>query len=144
MAGFSALAAPLTHLLQKERPWIWTEKQQDAFELIKQKLVSAPVLKYPDFSKCFIVTTDALDLAVSGVLQQQHEGGLHPCAYFSKKLKGLELNWTVREKEIVAKVLALRNLRCFLEGRLFILQTNHHPLVYIFKLNLAAVITQAG
>lgn len=69
IARFSALASPLIDLLRKEQAWTWSESQEQAFQAIKHKLVTAPVLKYPDFSMDFIVTAHASDLAVGAVLQ---------------------------------------------------------------------------
>lgn len=128
---FSEVAASLTRLLQKTVAWEWTTEQQRAFETLKQALSSTPVLVYPDMTKQFTLTADASDLAVGAVLQQDHGEGLQPVAYFSRKLKGPELNWTTSEKETLAQVLAFKHWRCFLEGLPFVMQTDHSPLTYL-------------
>lgn len=89
------------------------------------------VLAYLDFSKEFLVATDASDLAVGAVLQLVDDTGVRPIAFYSRKLKGPELNWTNSGKETLAQVLALKQWRCYLEGKHFRLQTYHHPLVYL-------------
>lgn len=61
-------------------------------------LVSAPVLRYPEYTKPFLISADASDIAVGAVLQQEDEGSGYPITYFSRKLKGPELNWTTSEK----------------------------------------------
>lgn len=66
------------------------------------------MLQYPDCKRPFTVATDASDYAVRAVLQQEGEGGMHPVAFFSRKLKGAEVNWTTSGKEALAHVLALK------------------------------------
>lgn len=99
IAQFAAIATPLTNVLQQDKRWQWGPEQQMAFDTLKSKLIEAPVLKYPDYSRPFIVTADASDTAVGAVLHQEHDGVRHPIAFFSRKLKGAELNWTTSEKE---------------------------------------------
>lgn len=91
------MAAPLTSLLQKKKAWEWGKAQQEAFDSLKKALVSTSVLAYPD-PQPFIIATDTSDLAVGAVLQQQHPDGLHPVAFFSRKLKGPEVNWSTQER----------------------------------------------
>ena len=61
---------PQFNLLKKGHPFVWTEETQTAFHLLKQGLISAPVLQLPDFSKPFVIDTDACDYGVGAVLQQ--------------------------------------------------------------------------
>lgn len=105
--------------------------QAKSFELLKQAMTTAPVLAHPDPDRMFILAADASDQAVGAVLQQDLEVGLQPIAYFSRKLRGAELNYSVHEKETLAQVLALKHWRCFLEGPRFVVETDHNPLVYL-------------
>lgn len=130
IAGLAGIVTPLTDLLRQPVSWTWESPQEEAFCRLKEALSAAPVLTYPDFTKQF-VTTDASDTAVGAVLQQEGEHGRQPVAFFSRKLKGAELSWTTSEKEAVAQVLAIKEWRCFLEGAHFILETDHHPLIYL-------------
>jgi hypothetical protein len=82
IAGFSAIARPLTDLLNN-----WSEKQQASFELLKFKLTNAPLLQYPDFNKPFILTTDASGYAIGAVLSQGQLGQHKPIAYASRTRK---------------------------------------------------------
>ena len=68
--GFSKIATPLNQLLQKDVKFNWPEKQQEAFELLKEKLCEEPLLQRPDFSQPFILTTDASGFAIGGILSQ--------------------------------------------------------------------------
>ena len=69
----ASLATPLTDLLQKDKPFMWTNKCQSSFENLKQKLTSSPVLAYADMNKPFELTYDASDSAIGHVLSQRDE-----------------------------------------------------------------------
>jgi hypothetical protein len=101
---YSEIAVPLTNLTKKSHPWVWTGRCQDAFEVLKQKLTEAPLLRTSDESLPYEVVTDASDLGLGGVLLQ--EGQL--VAFESMKLNDAELNYQTTEKEILAVVHALR------------------------------------
>ena len=72
---FSKKAKPLNQLLQKDVAFDWGQEQEHAFQLLKQHLVSSPIIAYPDFSKPFVVYTDASGLGFEAVLQQLGEDG---------------------------------------------------------------------
>jgi hypothetical protein len=109
---YSEIAVPLTNLTRKAYAWVWTGRCQDAFELLKQKLTKAPLLRTPDERLPYEVVADASDLGLGAVLLQ--EG--HPVAFESRKLNSAELNYNVTEKEMPAVVHALRVWRCYLKG----------------------------
>ena len=103
--GFANIAGPL-HDLTKGNPAkratvVWTEKCETAFGALKDALCSAPVLKLPDPSKPFVIHTDASDFALGAVLMQQFDTGLHPVEYFSRRLRGPELNYDARAREML-------------------------------------------
>jgi hypothetical protein len=123
---YSEIAVPLTNLTKKSHPWVWTGRCQDAFELLKQKLIEAPLLRTPDESLPYEVVTDASDLGLGGVLLQ--EG--HPVAFESGKLNSAELKYQTTEKEMLAVVHALRVWRCYLEGADFTVYTDHESNTY--------------
>ena len=86
---FSHIAMPLTDLTKKLKPdeVLWTEECQVAFDALKEALSSKPVLHNPDFTKPFILQTDASDYGIGAVLSQLDEQGQdYPISYFSKKL----------------------------------------------------------
>ncbi|KAD2393790.1 hypothetical protein E3N88_40767 [Mikania micrantha] len=91
--SFGSIAKPLTELLEKDS-FLWSEAAQVAFETLKQALSSAPVLALPDFTKPFVVETDASSKGLGAVLIQDH----HPIAYISKALSTKQLMLSVYER----------------------------------------------
>lgn len=85
--GYATVAAPLHVLLKKGQQWKWEAEQQQAFEELKSRLVSAPVLKQPDFAQQFELHTDASSIALGAALiQRDDQGAPHAIAYYSRKL----------------------------------------------------------
>ena len=131
--GYSKVTVPLTALLKNKAVYTWTTDCQIAFDALKHALITAPVLKAPDFTKDakgewlhkFTVIVDASEsnMAVGAVLMQ----GDHVIAYDSKKCTPAEQNYTVTELEMLAVVRALDIWRCYLHGPKFTLVTDHHP-----------------
>uniref|UniRef100_A0A3Q7IUH9 Reverse transcriptase domain-containing protein n=1 Tax=Solanum lycopersicum TaxID=4081 RepID=A0A3Q7IUH9_SOLLC len=72
ISGYSAIAAPLTELLKKNRFWLWSEECQEAFEVLKAVVTEAPVLMLPDFTKTFEIHMDASDFAIGGPLENRY------------------------------------------------------------------------
>ena len=108
--GFAKIANPLHALTKKGEVFQWSIKCQEAFDLLKQKLISAPVLSYPQIGpeEKFIVETDASSLGIGAVLaQKQQDGYVHPVAYASRTLNPHERNYTITELETLALVWAL-------------------------------------
>ena len=124
--NYSAIAAPLTDLLKKDRAWNWSAACQTAFERLKLAVTQEPVLALPDFSKPFEVHTDASDFAIGGVLMQ--EG--HPIAYESLKLNEAEQRYSAHEKEMTAVVHCLRTWRHYLLGAHFVVKTDNVATTY--------------
>lgn len=80
--NFGLISKPVTNLLKKGEVYVWTSKTEASFQSLKTALMTAPVLALPDFSKTFILETDASDKGVGAVLL--HDG--HPLAYVSRAL----------------------------------------------------------
>jgi RNase H-like domain found in reverse transcriptase/Integrase zinc binding domain/Reverse transcriptase (RNA-dependent DNA polymerase)/Chromo (CHRromatin Organisation MOdifier) domain len=120
----------LTDLLRKENSFEWGSDQDKAFELIKEKLTSAPVLLPFDPSLPIEVHTDASDAAIGMVLLQRHSDGLHPVAFESRKLNTAEQKYPIHEKELAAIVHALASWHHYLAGQRFTVQTDHYSLKY--------------
>lgn len=115
--GFSKIAAPMTNATKKDREFQWTPECQQAFDEIKQRVTSAPVLAMFDPDKPTELETDASDFAVAGQIGQRDEQGrLRPVAFFSRKLHGAELNYPIYDKEFMAIVLCFEEFRHYLQG----------------------------
>ncbi|KAG8489111.1 hypothetical protein CXB51_017135 [Gossypium anomalum] len=133
--GFSVLAAPLTKLIKKGAPFVWTNKQQEAFEKLKEVLTEAPVLIQPESGKDFTVYSDASHVGLGCVLMQ--EGKV--VAYASRQLKPHELNYPTHDLELAAVIFALKIWRHYLYGERCIIYTDHKSLKYLLtqkELNL--------
>lgn len=126
--GFSRIAAPITSLQKKEKRFEWTEKCEESFQLLKQKLTTTPILTIPDPNGHFIVITDALGEGVGAVLMQ--EGKV--VAFESRKLKQYELNYAPHDLELLAIVHALQMWSRYILGNPFELKIDHLGLKYIF------------
>ncbi|MCO5557612.1 hypothetical protein L7F22_011178 [Adiantum nelumboides] len=123
---FSLIAGPLHDLAKKNVKYVWIEKRQQAFDTLKQKLISQPVLALPDLSKPFEVQCDACGDCLGAVLLQ--EG--HAIAYESRKLSSDEQILGIYEKELLAVLHALNSWKHYLLGTPFILRTDHQSLKY--------------
>ncbi|MGH0165619.1 UNVERIFIED_CONTAM: hypothetical protein FKN15_049248 [Acipenser sinensis] len=130
---YATIVNPLVELTKKTAPKIvrWTGECQGAFDTIKRRLCQAPALISPDFSKEFILQTDASQIGLGAVLSQQVDGVEHPIIYMSKKLAPREINYSVIEKECLAIKWATHALRYYLLGRSFTLVTDHAPLRWL-------------
>nr|GFD40217.1 putative reverse transcriptase domain-containing protein [Tanacetum cinerariifolium] len=102
--GFSKIAKPMTKLTQKNVKFEWGDKQKAAFQLLKQKLCSAPILTLPEGSKDFIVYCDASTKGLGAVLMQREK----VISYTSRQLKIHEKNYTTHDLELGAVVFALK------------------------------------
>lgn len=132
---FGILARPLFNLLKKSVPFIWTEETKTSFELLKKSLVEAPVLKLPDFTKTFVIDTDACDSGVGAVLQQDG----HPIAYMSKPLSNRNRGLSTYEKECLAVLMAVEQWRPYLQHQEFLIRTDQKSLVHLEEQRLTTV-----
>ena len=137
IANFSQIAHPLHLLTKKDQEYVWEEAQQQAFQELKTRLTSSPVLRLPDMSKPFFVQTDASKLGTGAVLLQKDDAGVpHPCAYLSQALVGAEQNYQVYDLELLAVIRALKAWRPYLisltEPTIF--YTDHQNITYFRQL----------
>ena len=127
------LVHPLNALLKKFSPnkFELTEDLIEVINALKDKLVRAPILILPDFSKTFHLRTDASDSGIGAVLLQDSKSMLMPVAYASRTLRGGEKNYAVIEKECLSIVWAIEKFKYYLYGREFVIQTDQQPLLYL-------------
>ena len=133
---FARIAKPLYKTTRKGKKWEWGEKQQRAFEELKRRFMTEPVLVIPDLDKEMRVEADASDFATGGVLSMKCEDEKwRPVAYISKSLNEAERNYEIHDKEMLAIIRCLEAWRHFLEGAKgrFEIWTDHKNLEYFMK-----------
>ena len=131
--NYSTVALPLPDLTKKGQPnrVAWGQAHELAYQTLKRMLVSKPILRLPDLDKPFVLRTDASDRSLGAVVLQEHEDGIFPVAYASRKLLPREQRYSTMEKECLAIVWAVKKFMVYLYGKPFVLQTDHQPLAYL-------------
>ena len=131
--SYAEIAAPLTNLTRKGMPnkVIWQPEHESAFNKLKTMLVKEPILRLPDLDKEFILQTDASETGVGAALLQEHEDGVFPIAYASKKLLKREQNYSVIERECLGLIFGVKKFQKYLYGKEFVINTDHAPLTHI-------------
>lgn len=127
MKNFGLLAKPLTDMLKKGKIFVWTSSANQAFEVLKTALTSAPILTLPNFDKPFVAETDASDKGIGTVLQQDD----HPIAYVSKALVPKNQGLSTCEKESLAILMAVDHWRPYLQSSEFIIRTDQKSLTHL-------------
>lgn len=129
---FASIAKPLYRLTERTNIFNWTAECRTAFNELRRCLTTAPVLAYPDFTREFIVDTDASDTGIGAVLSQVDENGHERViAYASRVLSKPERRYCVTRRELLAVVVFLREFRPYLTGRHFTLRTDHGSLTWL-------------
>ncbi|KAL8256011.1 hypothetical protein R6Q59_031078 [Mikania micrantha] len=123
------IAVPLTSLTQKDKPYEWGPKQEEAFQTLKQKLCDAPILTLPDGNDDFVVYCDTSNLGIGCVLMQRGK----VVAYASRQLKIHEKNYTTHDLELGAVVFVLKIWRHYLYGTKCVVFTDHKSLQHILN-----------
>ena len=131
VSGDSTIAAPLFDLLRIDKPFQWTDVEQQSFDQLKQAMTSAPVLALPDYSKEFYICTDASGYGIGGVLCQLYGSVYRPLMFLSHKLTGAELNWPTHDTELYAIIYTLKQCRPYLDNKRVNIITDHQSLIYI-------------
>jgi hypothetical protein len=96
--NFSHIAKPLTNLLNQDVKFVFDEACMQAFNLLKEALVTAPVVQPPDWTLPFELICDASDYVVGAVLGQRKDKAVHVIHYASKTLDDAQINYTTTEK----------------------------------------------
>ncbi|CAN6579848.1 unnamed protein product [Malus baccata var. baccata] len=113
---FSKITKPLCNLLLKEAEFVFDSSCFEAFNVLKMKLTTAPVIVAPDWELPFEIMCDASDYAIGAVLGQRRDKLLHVIYYASRTLNDAQLNYATTEKELLAVVFALDKFRSYLIG----------------------------
>jgi hypothetical protein len=131
--GFAHLAWPLNELTRKDTEWSWETKHQKAFEELKNRVTTEPILAHPVLTDPFELEVDASGFAMGVVLLQKKEDRKkHPIAYYLKTLSAAERNYDVYDLELLAIVNALDHWRPYLAGspHKIIIYSDHQNLLY--------------
>ena len=130
--GFSQLAKPLTDLTRDKIGWQWDKKEENSFLALKAAMATAPVLQLPDFERQFVVTTDASDVAIGAILEQDFGSGLQPIAFSSRKLNPTEIRYSAYERELLGIVWAIGQWKHYFQSPYpIIIRTDHAPLRHL-------------
>ena len=133
--GYAKKAAPLNKLLSKEVKFVWSQDQQEAFELLKNALVKYPILRVADFKRPFTIFTDASNYALGAVLTQiDDQNREYVVAYASRTLNTAEKNYGISEKECLAVIYAIKQFRVYVHGTTFKLITDHSALTWLLNI----------
>ena len=149
--NYAKLAYPLNRLLDQDsggrkkpqngkskgfipkKPFIWSEECQKAFDTLRDKLVTAPILAMPREEGLFVLDTDSSAEGLGGVLQQEQDGKLVVIAYSSKSLSKQERNYCVCRQELLSVVYHVQHFRCYLWGNSFKVRTDHASLKHLLN-----------
>jgi len=126
--GFANISAPLNDLTRNKTSFTWTPCHQTAFDTLRQRLMSPPILDYPKRTDHFTLTTDASDVGLGAVLSTSRHTVIE---FASRALTSAERKYTTTEKECLAIVWATRKFRHYLIGTCFTLETDHKPLEWL-------------
>ncbi|GJR99154.1 reverse transcriptase domain-containing protein [Tanacetum coccineum] len=121
----------MTHLLEKETPFVFSDECKQAFNDLRKKLIESPILVVPNWDYDFEIMCDASDFALGAVLGQRKDKHFHPIHYASKTMTGAQLHYTTTEKEMLAVVYALEKFRPYLVLSRTIVFTDHSAIKYL-------------
>ncbi len=132
---YSLLARPLYDLTKKDVAFKWTDKQQEAFDKLKDALVTTVLLQYPDFNRRFVLHTDASKVGLGAVLSQDDgTGKLRPVAFAGRATSKAEMNYSTTMLELAAIIWSFNYFKIYLSSAEFDLYTDHAALKWILGL----------
>ena len=132
--GYATKSKPLTRLLKKDAIFEWLPQQQEAFIILRDNLLTAPILAHPRFDRPFIVSTDASNVGVGAVLKQKDDDGrIRVISYGSRSLSAAEEKYSATDKECLAIVFAIKKFRPYLYGTKFTIVTDHCSLCWLMR-----------
>nr|GFA22466.1 reverse transcriptase domain-containing protein [Tanacetum cinerariifolium] len=129
---FSKISRPMSHLLEKNAPFVFSDDCVQAFQTLKEKLTEAPILTAPNWDQPFELMCDASEFVIRAVLGQRIEKHFRPIHYASKTMTEAESNYTTTEKDMLAVVYAFEKFCSYLIMNKSIVYTDHFALKYLF------------
>ena len=126
--GFTKIAKPLTLLTRQQVKFDWTPEHQETFIHMKEAIVQAPILHYPNPNKTYIIYTDASDDACGAQLSQEHDGTKFPIAFLSHTFTETQCKWSTTEQEAFGVYYTITKWNYYLQGANISVQNDHKPL----------------
>ena len=126
--GFAKIAKPLTLLTRQQVKFDWTLEHHEAFLHLKEAIVQAPILNYPNPNKTYIAYTDASDDACRAQLSQEHNGTEFPVAFLSHTFMETQCKWSTTEQEAFGIYYPITKWNYYLQGADIIVPNDHKPL----------------
>ena len=123
--GFVKIAKPLTLLTRQQVKFDWTPEHQAAFIHLKDAIVQAPILHYPNPNKTYIVYTDASDDACGAQLSQEHDGTEFPVAFLLHTFSETQLKWSTTKQEAFGVYYTITKWNYYLSGANIIVWNDH-------------------
>ena len=132
---YAKITAPLNSLLRKDTEYNWTKKCDEAFNFLKEKLMSSPILAFANTQKPFFISVDASGSALGFVLSQMDsEGREVVISYGGRALRGTELKWNICEQECLALVEAIKHCRPYISHNHFTVYSDNIALKWLQKI----------
>ena len=132
---FADISRVLTHLMKKDVEFKWTPECENCFQILKEFLQQAPILKYQDPQAGYTLYTDASKYAYAGILTQHSNGMDHPITYVSRLFRGSQLNWATLTKEAYAIYMSVKKLSFYIDTAKITVKSNHLPLKKFLEKN---------
>lgn len=131
---FSLITAPISELVKRSEPFVWTSDREESFQKLIRALTTAPVLATANYDLEFEIQADASKLGCGSVLVQHQNGEEKVIAYMSQKFTATQRKYHVTELECLAVILAIEKFRPYIEGTHFRVITDHHSLLWLYNL----------
>ena len=128
---FSKISGPLVALTRQDTPFNWTKECENAFTTLKEKLMTPPILAYPNYTEPYILQTDASGESIGMILAQKQDDLERVIAYAGKRLSPNEKNYSTTEKEALAVIEGLKHFDPYLRGNQVTIVTDHSALVWL-------------
>ena len=132
---FADISRVLAHLTKKDVEFKWTPECEKCFQILKEFLKQAPILRYPDPQASYTLCTDASKYAYAGLLTQHNDGVDHPITYVSGLFRGSQLNWATLTKEAYAIYMSVKKLSFYIDMAKITVRSDHLPLKKFLEKN---------
>ena len=136
MKNFAEVAKPLCRLISEEVKFTWEKEHEDAFQILKTRLLQAPILAFPNFRSPFVTGTDASETALGAVMSQVIDGEERPIAFESRVLSKTEVNYATTKPEALGSVQTMQWFRPYIYGSHCIVRTDYASLQWLFRPNV--------